>query len=279
MNWAHKLRLRFRALFQKEKLDARMDEEMRSHVEMQTQENIEAGMKPEEARYAALRQFGWVRLKTQCNTQRTPYAGQVVEMPELSGNRSIKHCCQIICHDHRVCSKPRIDRFFGMKSNKYAARVVAAVQVARNHCEHHLRNSCFQIVCLHNQSGAFLEGGHVRIWEPNQNDIAPFKICHTAPSREPTSPPPRRLTCREVRPIPPWSIADLPRARGRLLKQVLRADRKSAHSDARPLPYICQELSYTCTQVTEPNSPGQARMAPNENRSDRSAATRMGKER
>src|SRR6266540_1907597 len=60
MNWFQKLRLRVRALFQKGKLDARMDDEMRSHIEMQTQENIEAGMKPEEARYAALRHFGWV---------------------------------------------------------------------------------------------------------------------------------------------------------------------------------------------------------------------------
>ena len=71
MNWFHKLRLRFRALFQKEKLDARMDEEMRSHIEMQTQENIEAGLKPEEARYAALRQFGWVEsIKDTCREQR-----------------------------------------------------------------------------------------------------------------------------------------------------------------------------------------------------------------
>src|SRR6058998_2780276 len=71
MNWFHKLRLRIRALFQKEKLDARMDDEMRSHVEMQTQENIEAGMKPEEARYAALRQFGWVEsIKENCREQR-----------------------------------------------------------------------------------------------------------------------------------------------------------------------------------------------------------------
>src|ERR1041384_3785753 len=60
MNWFHKLKLRLRALFRKEKLDAQMDEEMRSHIEMQTQENIEAGMNPEEARYAALRQFGWI---------------------------------------------------------------------------------------------------------------------------------------------------------------------------------------------------------------------------
>ncbi len=71
MNWLHKLRLRFRALFQKEKLDARMDDEMRSHIEMQTQENIDSGMKPEEARYAALRQFGWVEsIKETCREQR-----------------------------------------------------------------------------------------------------------------------------------------------------------------------------------------------------------------
>src|SRR5213594_372207 len=71
MNWFHKLRLRFRALFHKEKLDARMDDEMRSHIEMQRQENIEDGMKPEEARYAALRQFGWVEsIKETCRDQR-----------------------------------------------------------------------------------------------------------------------------------------------------------------------------------------------------------------
>ena len=71
MNWFHKLRIRFRALFQKEKLDAQMDDEMRSHIEMQTQENIEAGMKPEEARYAALHQFGWVEsIKDTCRDQR-----------------------------------------------------------------------------------------------------------------------------------------------------------------------------------------------------------------
>ena len=71
MNWFHKLQLRFRALFQKEKLDARMDDEMRSHIEMQTQENVDAGMSAEEARYAALRQFGWVEsIKETCREQR-----------------------------------------------------------------------------------------------------------------------------------------------------------------------------------------------------------------
>src|SRR6266567_99729 len=71
MNWAHKLRLRLRALFQKEKLDARMDEEMRSHVELRAQANIDAGMSPEVARFAALRQFGWTEsIKEDCRDQR-----------------------------------------------------------------------------------------------------------------------------------------------------------------------------------------------------------------
>src|SRR5687768_4684953 len=59
------------ALFRKTKLDAQMEHEMRSHIEMQTQENIQAGMTPEEARYAALRQFGWIEsIKENCREQR-----------------------------------------------------------------------------------------------------------------------------------------------------------------------------------------------------------------
>lgn len=47
-----------RSLFWKNKLDAEMAEEMRHHVELQTELNVKAGMNPDEARYAALRQFG-----------------------------------------------------------------------------------------------------------------------------------------------------------------------------------------------------------------------------
>src|SRR6266542_4162724 len=71
MNWFQKLHLRLRALFEKEKLDTQMDDEMRSHIEMQTQENIDAGMNTEDARYAALRQFGWVEsIKERCREKR-----------------------------------------------------------------------------------------------------------------------------------------------------------------------------------------------------------------
>jgi hypothetical protein len=58
---AMKLLFRFFApLRNKKDLDADMEEELRSHVEMQTQENIQAGMKPGEARREALREFGAV---------------------------------------------------------------------------------------------------------------------------------------------------------------------------------------------------------------------------
>src|SRR6266487_4428144 len=71
MSWLRKVRLRWSAMFQKEKHDAQMDEEMRSHIEMRTRENIEAGMPADEARYAAMRQFGWVdNIKETCREQR-----------------------------------------------------------------------------------------------------------------------------------------------------------------------------------------------------------------
>src|SRR5215472_2135062 len=60
MNWLRKTRLWVRALFGKRELDVEMDEEIRTHIEMRTQQNIAAGMSPAEARCAALRQFGWV---------------------------------------------------------------------------------------------------------------------------------------------------------------------------------------------------------------------------
>src|SRR5438132_7812774 len=71
MNWFRRMKARFQALFSKEELDTRMDDEIRSHLEMQTQENIEAGMNPEEARYEALRQFGRAEsIKETCRDQR-----------------------------------------------------------------------------------------------------------------------------------------------------------------------------------------------------------------
>src|SRR6266576_5085931 len=70
MQWFQRVQRRIEGLFQKRKLDADMAEEMRAHIEMRTRENIEAGMSADEARYAAMCQFGWVdNIKETCREQ------------------------------------------------------------------------------------------------------------------------------------------------------------------------------------------------------------------
>src|SRR5262249_43250955 len=65
-----KLKTSFRALFQKRRVEAEMEEELREHVELQTKENVRAGMSETEARRAAMRQVGWVeRLKEERRDQ------------------------------------------------------------------------------------------------------------------------------------------------------------------------------------------------------------------
>jgi predicted permease len=53
-----KLIRQLRTLFRKDQLDAEMTAEMQAHVDLQAERNVAAGMKPEDARFAALRQFG-----------------------------------------------------------------------------------------------------------------------------------------------------------------------------------------------------------------------------
>jgi predicted permease len=53
-----KLLRKVRSLFHRGKLDAEMRDEMRAHVELQTERNIAAGMDADEARYSAMRRFG-----------------------------------------------------------------------------------------------------------------------------------------------------------------------------------------------------------------------------
>ena len=57
MSWRRQL-ARLGALFRRPKPVDDLEEEIRAHLEMEEQENREAGMSPEEAHYAALRRFG-----------------------------------------------------------------------------------------------------------------------------------------------------------------------------------------------------------------------------
>ncbi len=58
MRWLAQLRMRIQMLFGRGKAAARLDDELRFHLERQIAENVAAGMTIEEARYAALRTFG-----------------------------------------------------------------------------------------------------------------------------------------------------------------------------------------------------------------------------
>src|SRR5215470_1854215 len=61
MKMMDKLLQLWRKLFfylRRDQFDRELEEEMRFHLETKAQENAEAGMEPEEARYAAQRQFG-----------------------------------------------------------------------------------------------------------------------------------------------------------------------------------------------------------------------------
>src|SRR5262245_22630544 len=54
------LRTRLRALLCKSEMERELDEELRHHIERQTEQNIRLGMSPEEARRSALKAFGGV---------------------------------------------------------------------------------------------------------------------------------------------------------------------------------------------------------------------------
>ncbi|MGA2251573.1 permease prefix domain 1-containing protein [Terracidiphilus sp.] len=60
MEWVRILLSRFVSLFRREKLDARLDEELNAHVELAIAEHLRRGMAADEARTAALREFGGV---------------------------------------------------------------------------------------------------------------------------------------------------------------------------------------------------------------------------
>src|SRR5262252_3908339 len=49
-----------RALLRRSQVERELDEELRRHIERQTEQNIQLGMNPEEARYAARKAFGGV---------------------------------------------------------------------------------------------------------------------------------------------------------------------------------------------------------------------------
>ena len=58
MTWLKEIWRRLTFYWRQDQFDRELEEEMRFHLEMKTEDNLAAGMETEEARYAARRQFG-----------------------------------------------------------------------------------------------------------------------------------------------------------------------------------------------------------------------------
>jgi predicted permease len=71
MDWVRTLLARCATLLRKQKLDADLDEELRAHIDLAFEENLKRGMSTQDARTAALREFGGVaQTKERYRTQR-----------------------------------------------------------------------------------------------------------------------------------------------------------------------------------------------------------------
>lgn len=71
MTWLRSLKVRWMALFERGRMDAEMDQELRFHLEMEMEKNLRKGMNPAEARRQAILAFGGVdRFKERSREER-----------------------------------------------------------------------------------------------------------------------------------------------------------------------------------------------------------------
>ncbi len=71
MRWLQKIPLRLRSIFQRNKAEKDLSEELLFHLQNLTDENISRGMSPEEAHFAALRELGGVaQIEGECREAR-----------------------------------------------------------------------------------------------------------------------------------------------------------------------------------------------------------------
>lgn len=74
MSWAGMAAARLRGLFERNRLERELDDEVRFHLQMQIEDNLKAGMHPAEARYAALRSFGGIEPMKESYRERSAFA-------------------------------------------------------------------------------------------------------------------------------------------------------------------------------------------------------------
>jgi putative ABC transport system permease protein len=89
--WVISIPLRLRSLFRREGMDAELDEELRDHIDRQTEENLLRGMRPEEARRAALVAIGGLeQSRQQVRDERTGTGLESVAQDLRFGLRQVR---------------------------------------------------------------------------------------------------------------------------------------------------------------------------------------------
>jgi predicted permease len=69
--WPTQLRLAFRSVFRRKRVEQELDEELQYHLQREIDERLNTGLAPEEARYAALRAMGGIaKSKEECRDMR-----------------------------------------------------------------------------------------------------------------------------------------------------------------------------------------------------------------
>src|SRR5271169_2370017 len=81
MRWLQNLSNWLRSLFRRNTAEQELGSELRFHIERQEEENLAAGMRPEEARRAALCEFGGLeQVKEECrDTYRANYLEELAK--------------------------------------------------------------------------------------------------------------------------------------------------------------------------------------------------------
>src|SRR5882724_3959662 len=74
MSWASVVAARLRGLFEHKRLERELDDEVRCHLEMQMEDNLQAGMNQAEARNAARRSFGGIEPMKESYRERRAFA-------------------------------------------------------------------------------------------------------------------------------------------------------------------------------------------------------------
>ena len=74
MSWTRVIAARLRGLFDHNRMERELDDEVRFHLDMQIRDNLKTGMDPSEARYAAMRSFGAIEPMKEIYRERNAYA-------------------------------------------------------------------------------------------------------------------------------------------------------------------------------------------------------------